>query len=529
MTCPASFYDARCENPPGHSGPHHADAGAGITTIWNSPANDPPTPHYQDPDTTLYHGDCLNILPTLADNSIDAVITDPPYGLEFMGKQWDRIGDIGQASHAGFTDGTGFKGFRLPTGYNASANIKCQNCAKWRFDHIGRRCECGAPSWPNVKAQQGRVMQDWHQAWAAECLRVLKPGGHLLAFGGTRTWHRLTCAIEDAGFEIRDSIAWLYGSGFPKSLDVSKAIDKAAGAEREIVGRRTDRAATPKQDIRGGRYIGGETGAIDCSAITVPATPAAKQWQGWGTALKPAHEPIIVARKPIQGTVANNVLAHGTGGLNIDACRVATTDNLNGGAYSKGSRGADLPGAKRSSAAAGMFTEGGGRLPGQYETPAGRWPTNVVLDQTQAAELDKQSGTTTSGPLDRSKITAPNKIDGTRPEALTGTYPADSGGASRFYPTFKYHPKAPATERPNHDGTAHPTVKPVDLIRWLIQLVTPPGGTVLDPFAGTGTTAEAAIKEHKHAILIEREATYMPLIVVRLSQPMEIGFDFDRY
>src|SRR6516164_10611493 len=277
---------------------------------------------------------------------------------------------------------------------------------------------------------------------------------------------------------------------------------------------------------------------------TVPDERGPQAWRGWpvcrrcgkpalprglGTALKPAWEPIIVARKPLQGTVANNVLAHGTGALNIDACRVATTDNLNGGAYSKGSRGADLPGAKRSSAAAGMFAEDGGRLRGQYENPAGRWPTNVVLDQTQAAELDKQSGTTTSGPLDRSKITAPNKIDGTRPEALTGTYPADSGGASRFYPTFKYHPKAPATERPNHDGTAHPTVKPVDLIRWLIQLVTPPGGTVLDPFAGTGTTAEAAIKEHKHAILIEREATYMPLIVARLSQPMEIGFDFDRY
>ena len=222
------------------------------------------------------------------------------------------------------------------------------------------------------------------------------------------------------------------------------------------------------------------------------------------------------------------MLAHGTGALNIDACRVATTDNLNGGAYSKGSRGADLPGAKRSSAAAGMFAEDGGRLRGQYENPAGRWPTNVVLDETQATELDKQSGLIRDR-VGMSKIVGGHRfIDGDTTTVQKFDYgSADSGGASRFFPTFKYHPKAPTNERPNHDGTTHPTVKPVDLIRWLIRLVTPPSGTVLDPFAGTGTTAEAAIKEHKHAILIEREDTYLPLIVARLNQPMEIGFDFD--
>jgi site-specific DNA-methyltransferase (adenine-specific) len=172
--------------------------------------------------------------------------------------------------------------------------------------------------------------------------------------------------------------------------------------------------------------------------------------------------------------------------------------------------------------------DGSGRNDERFEQhAAGRWPTNVVLDETQAAELDKQSGTLTSGPLDLSKIAAANKIYGTRPTALTGTYPADSGGASRFYPVFKYQPKAPATERQNHDGTSHPTVKPVDLMRWLIRLVTPPGGTILDPFAGSGTTGEAAIKEHKHAILIEREDTYVPLIVARLCKPMAIGFNFD--
>ena len=186
---------------------------------------------------TIHHGDCLDVLRSLPDCSVDSIVTDPPYGLEFMGKAWDRLDGIGRASHAGFSDGTGFKGLRLPSGYNAAANVKCLECDKWRYDHVGRKCECGpAARWPNVKAHQGRAMQEWHSAWATECLRVLKPGGHMLAFGGTRTWHRLACAVEDAGFEIRDSIAWMYGSGFPKSLDVSKAIDKAAGVEREVVG-----------------------------------------------------------------------------------------------------------------------------------------------------------------------------------------------------------------------------------------------------------------------------------------------------
>ena len=241
MTCPASFYDARCENPPGHSGPHHADAGAGITTIWNSPANDPPTPHYQDPDTTLYHGDCLNILPTLADNSIDAVVTDPPYGLEFMGKEWDSFAP----------ERTQYHGERADTSKNISNDStrpssrhrisysmtrptfrRCTVCTKREFS--GSPCICAEPTWayeqPGGTPTRMAAYQSWCQAWAAECLRVLKPGGHLLAFGGTRTWHRLACAIEDAGFEIRDSIgyghtqggdakqlpgplAWIYGSG----------------------------------------------------------------------------------------------------------------------------------------------------------------------------------------------------------------------------------------------------------------------------------------------------------------------------
>ena len=203
-------------------------------------------PYYEDEQTTIYNGDCREILQTLPDDSIDAVVTDPPYGLAFMGKRWD---------------------YSVP------------------------------------------AVEIWQQ-----CLRVLKPGGHLLAFAGTRTQHRMAVKIEDAGFEIRDMIAWVYGSGFPKSLDVSKAIDKAAGAEREVVGVAGKSGAS--RSCMAGDFAGGEY------MTTSPATESAKQWQGWGTALKPALEPITVARKPLCGTVAENVLQYGTGGINVDGCRI---------------------------------------------------------------------------------------------------------------------------------------------------------------------------------------------------------------
>jgi site-specific DNA-methyltransferase (adenine-specific) len=409
------------------------------------------TVHYRGDGVELHHGDCLDVLATLPDNSIDAVVTDPPYGLDFMGKHWD----------------TGAVAFNPDT---------------------------------------------WQQ-----CLRVLKPGGHLAAFGGTRTWHRLACAIEDAGFEIRDSIAWLYGSGFPKSLDVSKAIDKAAGAEREVVGyqRLTGNALIPTKD-KGGTYaVNAGTAPPGDVPLTAPATHAAKQWQGWGTALKPAFEPIVIARKPLEATVANNVLTYGTGALNIDGCRIA---------------GNVPPTVQGQASSAGTIYGADQRILREFiPNTAGRWPTNVVLDETQATELDKQSGTLTSGKMRPTHTIAARNVYGQNANSgytTMETY-GDSGGASRFYPVFKYQAKAPTTERPNHDGTGHPTVKPVDLMRWLIRLVTPPGGTVLDPFVGSGTTAEAAIKEHKHAILIEREDTYLPLIVARLSKPMAIGFNFD--
>ena len=231
-------------------------------------------------------GDCVEQMRELADESIDAVITDPPYGINFMGKAWDGAA-IAEAAVSGVDHLT-----------TTERSVSM---------HAGRY---------DLTVTANRRFQGWCEAWATEAFRVLKPGGHLLAFGGTRTYHRLTAGIEDAGFEIRDCLAWLFGSGFPKSLDVSKAIDKAAGAEREVVGQVAKLESYGPNEVYGSGPDHG--GVMD---ITAPATPEVAAWEGWGTALKPAHEPIVLARKPLAGTVAGNVLAHGTGALNIDGCR----------------------------------------------------------------------------------------------------------------------------------------------------------------------------------------------------------------
>src|SRR5690606_14007654 len=303
-------------------------------------------PYYEDSSIVLHHGDCLDVLRAMSDASADSIVTDPPYGLEFMGKEWD-----------------GADGFRRSLNPNDT----------------GRDNAFGRSSRTSPEYRAGALFQEWCEAWARECLRVLKPGGHLLAFGGTRTWHRLACAIEDAGFEVRDSIAWLYGSGFPKSLDVSKAIDKAARAEREVVGV-AGRSGGGRIAMDAGNRSGDLAGDY---YETAPATPEAERWQGWGTALKPAFEPIVVARKPLTGPVAQNVLQHGSGAPNIDACRPGT--------YSDG------PGTTPPSSVDGRRTSMAGPMDrGDYDGSKGRWPTNVVLDDTQAAELDKQSGMTAS-------------------------------------------------------------------------------------------------------------------------------------
>ena len=384
------------------------------------------------PVNQIICGDNVETLRTLPDACVDSCVTDPPYGLEFMGKQWDK----------------GVPGVEL-----------------WR-----------------------------------EVLRVLKPGGHLLAFAGTRTQHRMATAIEDAGFEIRDMIAWCYGSGFPKSLDVSKAIDKAAGAEREVVG--SWKPTGTARPSKGGSHSAAKT-TSDCGYdpdtearvnITAPATEAAKQWQGWGTALKPSLEPITVARKPLCGTVAANVLQHGTGALNVDGCRVGT----DGGTCRDGK--ADRP---NDSGWENM------RGHGITQLNLGRFPANLIHDGSD--EVVGLFPDTTSGAWPATRGAGGISTSGHTGHETGVCVASNTGSAARFF----YCAKADASERRQ---SKHPTIKPVALMRYLVRLVTPPNGLVLDPFGGSGTTAEAARLEHCRFLLMELSEEYCADAAERLRQ-----------
>jgi DNA modification methylase len=326
-----------------------------------------------------------------------------------------------------------------------------------------------------------------------EVLRVLKPGGHLSAFSGTRTYHRMACAIEDAGFEIRDQLAWAYGSGFPKSLDVSKALDKAAGAEREVVGFHA------RDDLRknsaGFRNLHDDAEDRGRIALTAPATPAARQWQGYGTALKPSWEPIVLARKPLIGTVSANVLAHGAGALNIDGCRIEHDASVN------------LTAVQRQTDKSTFQGQGAGHEQATYNT-LGRWPANLIHDGS--AEVVGMFPDSDPGGQSRGYQGERLAEDGWGMRQGLRSYAGESGSAARFF----YTAKADATDRL---GSRHPTVKPIDLMQWLVRLVTPKNGVCLDPFAGTGTTGEAAWREGMRAILIEREEEYQADIARRME------------
>jgi DNA modification methylase len=577
----------------------------------------------------IREGDCVEQMRQLDEASIDAIVCDPPYGLEFMGKEWDRLGDVRQVG-----DDT----FQEVKSYGAKVR------------HGGTASYGGG-------IEAARAQQEWHEAWAREALRILKPGGHLLAFGGTRTYHRLACAVEDAGFEIRDSVIWLYASGFPKSLNLDRfrgesfcgcdgdrellsvrqgdpapqgstgegaslrvqvqrdqsgsglgearpqgsgsgeATGGSAGREESSVEGR-DHLQAPEGEpqrsavrasaevgvadgsegrLRDGASVGdGATGRAatdesgngasprprpaaqrgnesrtladqrltqdgrswpDCSRCGLPVVP-----RGLGTALKPAHEPIIVARKPLSGTVAQNVTEHGTGALNIDGCRVGS-ENMSAEWDRDWNENTGPMGERYSQ---------DGREAGK-QVPDGRWPANVALSPEPAEELDRQSGELKSG-----KLTADNQRNGgwagtvnaygTAERGGTGEYDENSGGASRFF----YCAKAsrgernaglghlPATRRadegygsiqepkldraaprenwePHVTQNGHPTVKPIDLMRWLVRLVCPPNGTVLDPFVGSGTTGIAAVLEGFDFIGIEREPEYAEIAKARIG------------
>ena len=431
-------------------------------------------PYHQANRFTLYEGDCRSVLPCVSDCSVDSIVCDPPYELGFMGKGWDRSG----------------------IAYEVSV---------WR-----------------------------------ECLRILKPGAHLLAFGGSRTYHRLACAIEDAGFEIRDQIQWLYGSGFPKSLDVSKAIDAASGADRAVIEIRV--GPVPGTHGGSGRYGHGED-----RSTTSPATDAAKQWDGWGTALKPAHEPIVLARKPLIAAVAENVLQHGTGGLNIDGCRIETGDKI-------------APFGSPRKSVGGLLNKTEEAREGYEQSDLGRWPANVIHDGSDEVlagfpETDN-SRASMRGTMGKTPFSG---LDGSGRNPTTNSFRghADTGGsAARFF----YCAKATQEDRnegledlplqsagavtDRKDGSAglnspragagrtngsrnpHPTVKPTELMRYLCRLITPPGGLVLDPFCGSGSTGKAAMLEGLRFVGIELNADYCELAQRRIEAVTKQGLLF---
>jgi len=409
--------------------------------------------------SVLMLGDCRDRLKELPDNSIDSIVTDPPYELGFMGKSWDASG----------------------VAYDVTV---------WQ-----------------------------------ECLRVLKPGGHLLSFGGSRTYHRMACAIEDAGFQIRDQIMWVYGSGFPKSLNISKAIDKAAGFVGEVIGNGSswNRPDSAEGDRARMNTSPGEYDIKELSA-------EAKEWDGWGTALKPAHEPIVLARKPLDGTVANNVLTHGVGGINIDGSRVNYNGEKPSGWFDEKER--TNAGFKLTAGSSSAITS----VPS-----TGRFPANFIHDgsdevlqlfpNTSPSKAAARGGTNPN-PMDWGN----NRSDG---DIVKG-HDDNGGSAARFFycakaskkdrnegldgfPLVKGGSMNGAETRPdrptNHPIRAnhHPTVKPTDLMRYLCRLVTPPNGTVLDPFTGSGSTGKAAVLEGFNFIGVEQSAEYIEIAKARIG------------
>ncbi len=429
---------------------------------------------------TIHQGDCREEMKKFPDNSVHSIITDPPYELGFMGKKWDKKGIA--------------------------------------YDPL---------------------------VWS-ECLRVLRPGGHMLVFGGTRTYHRMACAIEDAGFECRDMLEWTYGSGFPKSLDISKALDKMVGAERKIIGKKispyTPTGRNELPDYGKFNQPTNDNGYLEYP-ITAPATDAAKQWSGFGTALKPAHEPIGLFRKPLDGcTIAENVIKWGCGGLNIDGCRIGGTVETwpKSRSYQRHDPGEANKGTQLTGTA-----------------PSGRFPANLILDGSECVKaLFPDTKTGSHKPYKQNYPGWKNSS-----EINTFENIGDSGSASRFFqscpftdddiPALIYCAKASRAERerglegmPGKDTyqlngmktsvdgrpgrtqgertnepakNFHPTVKPLSLMRYLCRLITPPNGLVLDPFVGSGTTCLAAKQEGFHYIGIELEPDYCEIARRRIA------------
>jgi DNA modification methylase len=453
----------------------------------------------------LHNGDCLNVLKMMAEDEVfvDSIVTDPPYELGFMGRSWDSTGIAFQK-----------------------------------------------------------------ETWEL-CFKVLKPGGHLLAFSGSRTYHRMAVAIEDAGFEIRDQVMWLYGSGFPKSMNIGKSLDKKLGNEREVVG-----TLKSKQDIRSGNYVGTATDTNEYSRIDIPITEGNSEWEGWGTALKPAHEPLVLARKPLsEKSVVDNVLKHRTGGINIDECRVegndakypdSNPDFRDQGRQSKENMGIDKLSfgqtenvkrkkvVRKSRDENGVWTDDNSGMKSEGSEyadadPRGRFPSNVMHDGSDAVKDIFPH--TKSGKMKQ-------HIEGGQYNVYGKMYPrdvetiGDEGSAARFFYCAKTSraernqgldnlPTKKASSMPgrrnaddmkdskiDNDVTdrfvtekknIHPTVKPIKLMKYLCRLITPKGGTILDPFMGSGSTGMAAKEEKFDFVGIEKEEQYFNIATARIE------------
>jgi len=512
---------------------------------------EPPEPVSIDkgelPVNQVLCGDSLDLMEELPENSVDALVTDPPYGIGFMGKKWDEfeekydgevwdeyMGDVDMPDDAD----------RLPwPKYMMGRNVRCRKCGKWKVS--SNPCQCDEPDFPNVRLSNAQIYQRWTQEWASEAFRVLKPGAYALIFGIPKMHHRMMAGIEDAGFEIRDTLMWIFGEGFPKSLDISKAIDKYLGREdeREKVGEKP----YTSQDITGDSYNRDRAKERERIRVEVtePAASEAEKWKGWGTALKPAHEPIVLAQKPPEGSYAENVMKWGVGGLSIDGCRIPVPDREqyedNGAGFAeRAEKGKD----KSEWEGWGLKTKHG-----RYASEIGRWPANVILDPESAEMLDEQSGETSRGHRPKVGQAASGFCYGEYEPIESDERYYETGGASRFF----YCAKAHRSERNagledledvkmGQSGGARQklregkdeyqtgddvsvglnkikkvkndiaTLKPINLLRYLVRLVTPPNGIVLDPFAGSGTTGCACEIEGFDYILIEKRPRFAEVI-----------------
>ena len=450
----------------------------------------------------IYEGDCIEVLKKLDKDSIDSIVTDPPYGIGFMGKEWDNFKQSYQRKdYINPTEAT------KKRGYSKTINSPATRAGEYDLSEKGKR-----------------DYQQWCNEWAKECLRVLKPGGYLMASNSTRMYHRMACAIEDAGFEIRDMIEWIYGSGFPKSLNIGKAVDKLQGNEREVVGTSTGKGYSSQQEKNLKEGFRPYKKGLPHEHADRTLTKGTSPWEGWGTALKPAHEPICMARKPLsEKSVVENVLKHKTGGINIDGSRVGTEKITQ--------RLATVEGGK---AIGGKATGIKQKATGETTQTTGRFPANLIHDGSKEVvkEFPKEAG----GDKRKSKPTYSSgmfKSPNTESDALYN----DSGSASRFF----YCAKASKAERnrgceglEEKDGNIpagimgmkketlpkqnhHPTVKPIKLMKYLIKMVTPKGGIVLDPFLGSGTTAMAAKELGFKYIGIEKEKEYCKIAKARVK------------